>query len=70
VFNIAQDNIDRPARVQTEYEGLPCLGSDDVRGYSTYNPTCEVSYQVQLGFKAYPVMEIKTSQELQNYWSA
>ena len=34
-----------------------------VRGYYTYNPKCEVSYQIQLGSKTYPVMEVKTRQE-------
>ena len=39
------------------------LPSDAVRGYDTYNPKCEVSYQIQLGSKTYPIMEVKTRQE-------
>jgi hypothetical protein len=34
-----------------------------IRGYYTYNPKCELTYQVQLGSKVYPQMEVKTSQE-------
>jgi len=51
-----EDHIDRPP-IGNFYR------SENIRGYYKYNPKCEVSYQVQLGSKVYPVMEVKTSQE-------
>ena len=55
MLNIDDDDIDSGPR------GF--YGSDNIRGYYTYNPKCEISYQVQLGSRVYPVMEVKTSQE-------
>ena len=52
---IQHDKIDRMPR--------GTLNADQVRGYYTYNPKCELTYQVQLGSKVYPQMEVKTSQE-------
>ena len=37
--------------------------ADAISGYYTYNPKCEVSYQIQLGSKVYPTMEVKSRQE-------
>ena len=39
------------------------LAEANFRGYYRYNPKCEVTYQIQLGSKVYPVMEVKSSQE-------
>jgi len=49
------DAIDRPT--------LGTLNDAAVRGYYKYNPKCEVSYQIQLGSRVFPIMEVKTSQE-------
>jgi hypothetical protein len=53
--NFTRDAIDRPPRGTLE--------DKKVRGYYEYNPKCEVSYQIQLGSRVFPVMEVKTSQE-------
>ena len=39
------------------------MKADEIRGYYKYNPTCELTYQVQLSSKVYPQTEVKTSQE-------
>jgi len=52
---ITGDQIDRPPRGY--------LQAAEIQGYYEYNPKCEVSYQVQLGSRVFPIMEVKTSQE-------
>jgi hypothetical protein len=49
------DAVDRPPQGS--------MGDPRIRGYYTYNPKCEVSYQIQLGSRVFPIMEVKTSQE-------
>ena len=46
-LHITRDTNDNPPPFTTELERLPCLGDDAERGYYTYNPKNEVSYQVQ-----------------------
>jgi hypothetical protein len=53
--SVELDDIDRPIQGS--------LRDDAVRGYYKYNPKCEVSYQIQLGSRVFPIMEVKTSQE-------
>jgi len=53
--NFANDAIDKPTQ--------GALDDAAVRGYNKYNPKCEVSYQIQLGSRVFPIMEVKTSQE-------
>jgi hypothetical protein len=55
--NIERDGIDKPPPARSR------LSDARVRGYYTYSPRCEVSYQVQLGSRVFPIMEVKTSQE-------
>ena len=65
----SQDGTVNPDRiVNDKIDGAPqadpaLLGSDAVSGYYTYNASCDVSYQIQLGSRVYPIMEVKTSQE-------
>jgi hypothetical protein len=53
--NISRDKVDQPPQ--------GTLAGEAVRGYYHYNPKCEVSYQIQLGSRVFPIMEVKTSQE-------
>ena len=53
--NISRDKVDQPPQ--------GTLRDEAVRGYYHYNPKCEVSYQIQLGSRVFPIMEVKTSQE-------
>ena len=53
--NISRDKVDQPP--------AGTLGDEAVRGYYHYNPKCEVSYQIQLVSRVFPIMEVKTSQE-------
>ena len=53
--NISRDKVDQPPQ--------GTLAGEAVRGYYHYNPKCEVSYQIQLGSRVFPIMEVNTSQE-------
>ena len=49
------DFVDMPLRSPS--------ADNNIGGYYMYNNRNEVSYQIQLGSRVFPIMEVKTSQE-------